>query len=188
MRFVVLQGLSRRSCIIHDGQIKIEIGPSVSKYEPPSITVFTLNQALDLNPVSKDIWDSILAAYAALGTPGEANKLLQKKAKTIIKTIGKKEYDKLQAYVYSEEASLAVNGADWVKQEDLFRKAAALDPDNPDYVIMLARVIHRSGHYQDSLDLLEKQRNLCKDDTCRKTIDESLQKEAFLERLVRKLE
>jgi len=38
----VLQRLNRSPCSIHDRQVRARNGPSVSKYEPPSITVFTL--------------------------------------------------------------------------------------------------------------------------------------------------
>jgi len=46
----VLQRLNRSPCSIHDRQVRARNGPSVSKYEPPSITVFTLTDVQDLSP------------------------------------------------------------------------------------------------------------------------------------------
>ena len=40
----VMPGLNRRPCSIHDRQARASDDPSVSKYEPPSNTVFTLRQ------------------------------------------------------------------------------------------------------------------------------------------------
>ena len=42
MELAVLQGLNRRPGSIHDRKVRASNDPSVSKYEPPSITVFTL--------------------------------------------------------------------------------------------------------------------------------------------------
>jgi tetratricopeptide (TPR) repeat protein len=166
----------------------VQRGNELFDVDDPGVSLELFRHALDLNPVNRGIWDSILAAYAAIGMPAEGENLLQKRAEMVIGAFGIKEYEKLKAYVYSEEARLAVNGIDRAQQEELFRKAVALDPDYPVYVTKLARIIQRSGHYEESLNLLKKQRGRCRDDICRATIDESLQKELLLERLVRKLD
>ena len=57
MGLAVLQRLNRSPCSIHDRQVRARNGPSVSKYEPPSITVFTL-----INHVPK--WKSLMPVTA----------------------------------------------------------------------------------------------------------------------------
>jgi len=165
----------------------VQQGNELFDEDDPSTSLKLFHHALDLNPVSRETWNSILDAYTDIGKPEEVNIILQKKAKTIIRIYGKKEYAKLQAHIFSEEARHVTSGIDYAQQEELFRKAVELDPDNPGYVTLLARTLHRNGRFRDSLNLLEKQRGLCKDDNCQKIITESMQKESLLERLVKKL-
>jgi tetratricopeptide (TPR) repeat protein len=148
-----------------------------------------LMQAYRLNPTNMDSIHTVMATYIHSGRYGEAVAFLEQAAANLEEAGDRKEINDIIALVYFRKGLKdAKDGKDGKEAEASLRKAVALDPQNAQYIEALARMRHKSGHFDEAEHLLSQGLEQITDESSRQELMAVQEKLRQTEMIIKKLQ
>ncbi|QEM68377.1 tetratricopeptide repeat protein [Geobacter sp. FeAm09] len=171
----------RISALTQDGRMLLTQG----EYEG---ALKTLMQAYQLNPQSKEIIHTVMAVYIRSGRYGEAVGFLEQAAGKLEEPADRKEINDVIALVYFKKALKDAQNDKGEEAEVSLRKSVALDPGNAQYLVALARMRHKAGHFDEAQSLLSQGLERITDEPSRQEILAMQEKLRQTEMIIKKLQ
>lgn len=162
----------------HERYLHYEVDQAIALYR----------RSFSLNPRYAESVRSLVDALLINGKSAEAETFLKENDALLEKSLGTRELNTLKAKYFRDQAHLIEKQGKLTEAEALYRKALSLTRDPVLPATELARLLNKVRRYPEAQRLLNDQRKICKDDHCRSVIDGALEKEAFMDALVRRIE
>lgn len=147
-RYHLVKACQERYNHVEAKQLLVQLEEITGNY---SSAICYINELLEVNPYSKNLWIKKVDLYKKLGNFEEANELL-KRLNIIYAN---------DAFVSGEYYSVLENllqqarrNGDIVQQEETLKELVRINPTDVDYQIQLANVLIRQGRMNDALDYL----------------------------------
>lgn len=147
-----------------------------------------LMQAYQLNPRNKDSIHLVMAVYVHSGRYSEAVAFLEQAAAKLEVTADRKEIDDIIALVYFRKALKDVKNDKETEAESSLRKAVALAPGSVQYLVVLARMRHKAGHFEEAEEMLSQGLERITDEPSRLEIMAVQEKLRRTEMIIKKLQ
>ncbi|GFE61098.1 lipopolysaccharide assembly protein LapB [Geobacter sp. AOG2] len=148
----------------------------------------TLMKAYQLNPQNKDSIHTVMAVHIRSGHYNEAVTFLEQAAAKLEDAEGRKEINEIIALVYFKKALKDAKSDKEAEAEASLRKSVALDPENALYLVTLARMRHKAGHFDEAQKMLSKGLERITDEPSRQEILTMQEKLRQTEMIIKKLQ
>jgi len=147
-----------------------------------------LMQAYLLDPRNKDSIHTVMAVHIRSGHYSDAVAFLEQAAAKIDGAADRKEINDITALVYFKKAQKDAQNNKDAEAEASLRKAVALDPEGAQYLVALARLRHKAGHFEEAEKLLGQGLERITDEPSRQEIMAAQEKLRQTEMIIKKLQ
>lgn len=147
-----------------------------------------LMQAYRLNPRNKDSIHMVMAAYVHSGRYDEAVSFLEQAVAKFEEAADRKEINDITALVYFRKATKDAKNDKEAEAEASLRKAVALAPESVQYLVVLARMRHKAGYFEEAEKLLGQGLERITDEPSRREILAVQEKLRLTEMIIKKLQ
>jgi tetratricopeptide (TPR) repeat protein len=165
-----------------------KLGHNSREQEAPDEAMDYFQKALKLNPDDANTIMGIVGSYTDNHKMSEARKYWQEHAQIVISKEGKEVYDSTLSFLYSSEAQQSEKAGDLALAEEFSREATKLNPTDRSSMKHLARVLRKSGKYDEARELLVARKNACDNELCRQQYLDDLAKHQQIEQMIKLLE
>ncbi|KAA0895098.1 tetratricopeptide repeat protein [Oryzomonas rubra] len=171
----------RISALMQDGRILL----AQAEYEA---ALKVLMQAYQLNPQNKDSIHTVMAVYIRSSRYSEAVAFLEQAAGKLEEAADRKEINDIIALVYFKKAMKDAQNGKEGESEASLRKSVALDPGSSQYLVALARMRHKAGHFDEAQKMLSQGLERITDEQSRQEILAMQEKLRQTEMIIKKLQ
>jgi len=166
----------------------VQEGRTLLAREEYEAALKVLMRAYQLNPQSKDSIHAVMAVYIRSGRYGEAISFLEQAAARLEAKEDRREVNEIIALVYFKEALKDTKDGKGTEAEAALRKAVDLAPDNSQYLVALARMRHKDGHFDEAQKMLSQGLERITDEPSRQEILTMREKLRQTEMIIKKLQ
>lgn len=147
-RYHLVKACQERYNHVEAKQLLVSLEEMTGNY---SSAICYINELLEVNPYSKNLWIKKVDLYKKLGNFEEANNLL----KRLNVIYANDAFVSGEYYTVLENLLLqARRNGDIVQQEETLKEIVHINPTDVDYQLQLANVLIRQGRTNDALDCL----------------------------------
>lgn len=149
--------------------------------------LYNSRQALKIDYKNKDAIAATMSALVRSGQHDEAIAFLEATEQKLDSEPDRRDVREAIALVEYQKARKEQKAGRTVEAERSLRKAIKLDPGTPQYLIVLARWVHKSGKYSEADAILKRGLDSFKDEARRKELSEARDSMRQTERILAKI-
>ena len=171
----------------HEIRSLLQVGRAAMGREDYRTALYNFRQALKIDYKNRDAIAATMSALVRSGQHDEAITFLEETEQKLDNEPDKRDVREAIALVTYRKAKKEQQAGRGVDAERLLNKAIKLDPVTVQYVVELARMIHKTGRYAEADTLLRRGIDSSKDETRRKDLMEAREKLRQTEMILTKI-
>lgn len=157
----------------HQIRSLLQVGRAAMGREDYQTAIYNFRRALLLDYKNKDAIAANMSALVRSGKHDEAISFLEETEQKLENEPDRKDVREAIALVVYQKAKKEGKEGKNVAAERSLRKAIMLDAGTPQYLIALARLLHKTGNYSEAETLLKRSVNSFNDTARRSELDEA---------------
>lgn len=171
----------------HQIRSLLQVGRAAMGREDYQTAIYNFRRALKIDYKNKDAIASNMSALVRSGKHDEAINFLEETEQKLENEPDRKDVREAIALVVYQKSKKEDKDGKRAEAERSLRKAIKLDPGTPQYLIALARLLHKDGKYSEADGLLKRGANLFSDASSRSELEEAREKMRRTEKILARI-